>query len=1093
MIKINLREVLLSDLNIFKSIYCINSAIFEKRLLSKEDQQTLNKVKDKYNIEEINTLIKEVRHVIIRLIDSNKLFDVQVYFKLKKYDSMKKIIKRPIHTSSLLNQIAMVSMLNVLLYDYYQESEEVKYKNSDLSKLIPSNFFGNIPSEKEEELFKPWSKMYKEYTYKANETFSESFNNNKYAYEVTLDLKEFFPSVNPLIVYHFIMSHVNSLYSDEDYDLISKIVYKLLNFKITNNTNLILDYYGDTTSTISKNATMYSKGIAQGLPQSYFFGNLCMIEISKIFSGVFDGESFYYVDDSYIYTNSLDNKNEEKDFEVKLLVLNKNLDKYCKDVQNKSEVADKYININKSVSKFHKKLKYNIEVHGTNEKSQYCKINDPKNKSTIYLNALTRQASMGSFDLNNIFSDIEDDILSSKFSTLEKSIMNEITKIRSEKYKSSKKGSKAQKELKNAEKKLNRFFKFFKYRTKILSYRKEGDLSQFLIFLKNELDIYSDKISIDLIKNYINLGNEDILYTALYVILDKNNLASTEDGLKIKEKIKKIEKKIYKMEGIQNSYINRILEEHIGNLCHEYDLYSTLKHIVKNKYGNFHNIHMNVRKNYLMKIFNLFESDRKKLVEEVFINSKNNYSYILQIANKSSEIYRNILNAIVSNILEVNINDTMNIIKNNNYSVYCWEFKVLSFLRSTKFNPNIHSKIIYEIIHESDSTSIDISISEVIDIYQIYVKDPLMINQLIDIHSYTTEMWKNGSKFLYFYTLHNQDHAIELIKNIVKFIKSVDFIQISNYDYFLLFNACYLHDISMVKYPDLYTFAITSDKESGYIYYDFKEKIDKYNKYKQPILKRDLIELYIKIDEYFECLVRDSHAKDSGYFIRNNDDLDFIDSSVRDNIANISEGHGYDTLEIYRRKANGKNNHINIKFNQILLRFADLLDISENRISFPLLKSNIKNMSKTSAFHWLSHFYINGYEISNEYILNDKPNSYLKPKMIDEKITFVIKLNTSNYTSIKSKKCKECNLINIERGSLQLDFQNSCSRDKCNFICRWMYVKNKYLYSELKELQDYLNRNTDNFYNTIINIKIITNEENEIDVDYLNRISNYIE
>ena len=50
-----------------------------------------------------------------------------------------------------------------------------------------------------------------------------------------------------------------------------------------------------------------------------------------------------------------------------------------------------------------------------------------------------------------------------------------------------------------------------------------------------------------------------------------------------------------------------------------------------------------------------------------------------------------------------------------------------------------------------------------------------------------------------FYTLHNQEHAVDLIKNIIKIIKIFSYLKITKYDYYLLFIACYLHDISMVR------------------------------------------------------------------------------------------------------------------------------------------------------------------------------------------------------------------------------------------------------------------------------------------------------
>lgn len=40
----------------------------------------------------------------------------------------------------------------------------------------------------------------------------------------------------------------------------------------------------------------------------------------------------------------------------------------------------------------------------------------------------------------------------------------------------------------------------------------------------------------------------------------------------------------------------------------------------------------------------------------------------------------------------------------------------------------------------------------------------------------------------------------------------MSYIRISRYDYYLLFCACYLHDISMVKIPDKQTFLLEEDQ-----------------------------------------------------------------------------------------------------------------------------------------------------------------------------------------------------------------------------------------------------------------------------------------
>ena len=99
-----------------------------------------------------------------------------------------------------------------------------------------------------------------------------------------------------------------------------------------------------------------------------------------------------------------------------------------------------------------------------------------------------------------------------------------------------------------------------------------------------------------------------------------------------------------------------------------------------------------------------------------------------------------------------------------------------------------------------------------IEIFYSFVKEPVRIDNLIVTHKYICDVWKNGSKHLYFYTLHNQEHAIVLIQNIVKLINTIDFLKISSIDYYILFLACYLHDISMVKIPACDSFLLDTDK-----------------------------------------------------------------------------------------------------------------------------------------------------------------------------------------------------------------------------------------------------------------------------------------
>jgi hypothetical protein len=1073
-----LENILYSKLNIYKAIYCLDSGIFEERLLSKEDKQLLWKLKNKFNFNLIDDVIEDVRKKMDSILKNDELFEVEVYFKPKKYKSVNNREYRPIHSSTLINQITMITMLNILLFDYKTDEKQIiNYTTSSLSKLIPNNFYGNIPSEEEHEIFKPWKTMYTKYMYDANETFSKAYKDNEFSYEICLDLKNFFPSIDPYIIYYLIIDKLKIIYIGEDFEFLKKIVYKLLNFKITNFEYPYEYYYGKNIAH-TKDKLLYSKGIAQGLPQSYYFGNLCMVKIHKIFDNIFPGKSFYYVDDSYIYTSSLKENDEEQDFKNRLKEVNAKIDSVTKEIIKSKENV--YINLNNKVHDFQSNLEYNIEVHESGGKSQLSYIKDPINLSTSYLNSLTRQASMGGFDLKHVFSDVEDDILSNKFIALQDAIKKELSEI--EDSINSKKYDKVKKQiLETKQKKLIRYYKFFKYRLKVLSYRTDGDYTEVTKFFTESLGIEKKRVNIEDLKKYIELCKDDIFFISLYLLLDNRLFFSLEKIEKILKKIDKIDIKLFENINQTCSYVKRIIDQSVIERIGTENSYDSINDIVINKFGRYTGIHTGKRKDKLKDLLSNYK-EKDNLVPIVL---EEKYNYLNLLCNKSSDFERKILNALISNIFNVSADDNLNIRKNDRKLIQCCEFRILALIRNNNFTLKYNYNLLKDIIDKFDDTIIETSIIEVIDIFKNYVNDPIYIDNLILIHKYTSDMWRNGSKYLYFYTLHNQEHAVDLIKNSVHILKSVDFLQISKYDYYLVFISCYLHDISMVKYPDLHSFTMDDNEESNLLYYEFIKK--------KNLSKKDIIDLYRRIDNYFEGFVRNTHAGDSADIIRKTNDLNFLENSVRENIAQISEAHGYDSRDVYKVKSTGKNQMLNYKFNKIILRFADLFDISSYRISIPILNNNIKNMSEISAFHWLSHYYIKGYDVVTSYTNNSEEN-FLKPKNITEDINIIIYLKANKQlTSEESFNCKYNCINRIENDEIIIDFEEKqCGDSKCNFICKWMAKKNEYLYNELAELQSYLNRNNENFFYTKIHVTIKMLEELNLDPEHIKMIRKII-
>lgn len=333
---------LLSDENIYLSIYSLNSYVFEYNLLNTEDRILYHRLQDKFDARLINGVITRVREQIIELFDKDKYIEAKVYFKPKKLSENGELEFRPLHSTGLITQIAIVSMLHLFVYEIPEEEEgDPKLRLSNLSRLIPSDFYGNRVSVKPEYLFKPWKQQYQKYNQNSNDALMKYHTSLEYKYEVTLDLENFFPTINPIIIYRYIINHLPAYLNDEERKMMKRVLQKLLFCKLTTtfDEKTAGQYYKvtkgagnyDNVDKIEQNekecwafkekSDKFVRGIPQGLPQSYFLGNIYMISIAEIFRKKFTGVSYFYVDDSVIFTNDV----REDNFKEQLKELNKQI------------------------------------------------------------------------------------------------------------------------------------------------------------------------------------------------------------------------------------------------------------------------------------------------------------------------------------------------------------------------------------------------------------------------------------------------------------------------------------------------------------------------------------------------------------------------------------------------------------------------------------------------------------------------------------------------------------------------------------------------------------------------------------------------
>lgn len=1192
---------LLSDENIYLSIYSLNSYIFEYNLLSTEDRVRYHCLQDKFDGAYIDKTIRKVKKRIIELLTEDKYIEARVYFKPKKLSKDGKVEFRPLHTTDLITQIAIVSMLHLVVYEIPSKDEKnLKLELSNLSRLIPSDFYGNRVSIQPEYLFKPWKQQYQKYNQNSNDALKKYHTSLEYKYEVTLDLKNFFPTINPIIVYYYIIGHLPAHLADKEMSLMKVVLQKLLFCRLSSDfdekeSELKKQYYKVSEpehlesyedENVSKktdndqeqkeekcsdnekqsDSCKFVRGIPQGLPQSYFFGNIYMIPVSEIFRKQFNGACYFYVDDSVLFTNDV----EEKEFEKQLKNINKQM-KAAADKILENHRQDNCKIYPDETEEFYEGNLYGVEVH-LSEKSNYARL-DSLDESEVYLKCISREMSQAGSDFFRMYSDEENRNLEEKFAVLAAQVKTKRDQLSEQEEKQGEEKSKN--DTKKFKERLTRYYRFFEYRRQKLAAMHQPEngsdedykeklktiiYAEFSEEEKKALNQISDKNQRNeeenkkILQKFINSYTADIWDAAVGMY---QAFADDKELKELREYVSRINRLCYGKDVADSSYLkhtykellkttkktsyNEIFGQYISevNITEEYlrvqydDPYKTLKYLAKIRLKYYANKHYEVTEYYSSSFLKKTEDD----ILEILLTENNGLLDKMKIVRANTQkVFRMVLNTFYSYLFNVEISDSPVLAKNSKKALTYGELRILSFLRNPRFIVDEFRKREISLDDRQNKDTVDYSIMKVLEIFSSFVKEPVSIDKLIITHKYTCDVWKNGSKHLYFYTLHNQEHAIILIQNIVKLVHTIDFLKISAIDYYILFLACYLHDISMVKIPAFDSFLIDTDKADKLA----KELLDEFNEefmqensgqaqssseedFDILSVKKYMLNSYKKLDGYFESSVRGKHATDSAGEIRQRAEVRYLDVPLRELVAEISEAHCADERNIYGAKSKASNQLVSIKFDKILLRLADLLDMSSYRVSKPILHHNMEQMSEESAFHWISHLLTQGYKLYTKYEINglDDKNTHsngnsrnnkgglenlkgvLTPKTITEKLILEIPVDISQMSAFECEK--PCQKVRIDRNHISRqeiilicgdkceDENDSNMERRCNFLCQWFCVKNDYLIRELAALKEYLIHNPNNYFKCEIEIRIKCNEKTGIDARQFEVLKNYIQ
>lgn len=434
----------------------------------------------------------------------------------------------------------------------------------------------------------------------------------------------------------------------------------------------------------------------------------------------------------------------------------------------------------------------------------------------------------------------------------------------------------------------------------------------------------------------------------------------------------------------------------------------------------------------------------------------------------------------------------------------------------------------------NERMEIDLGILEALGIFRQKVQDPNKIDRLIQTHRLVKSLWHNGSKFLNAYTLHNQEHAINLIKNVIRLVNDVDFLNLKSNDFFLLFNACYLHDISMVIHPAIASFNDSNDKSEHLISKWLRKMIgldykldhafrrDEFIIQEVHLLRKEmglnLVEIFQDVFDFFEDRVRAPHAHESARLIRNWQEgmLSYLSELEAETIATVSDSHGWDIMDVYEIKSVAKEELVSIKYMMILIRLADLLDLANDRIDYFLLKQNRSQMNQISRYHWISHLITDKYELDVDFDVQE--NAKLTEYPIKENVHLDIFLNSEILYRERVKK-EPCRGIRTTLGPKKqerypdkfaerncLVFQVGMGEEKCNakhcelhgdsrlcpFLCLWMSDKHRWLFSELGKLKHYLNSVNSKLIKSDIDVRFFFDNVHKLDSEFFDDVKNQL-
>lgn len=384
-----------------------------------------------------------------------------------------------------------------------------------------------------------------------------------------------------------------------------------------------------------------------------------------------------------------------------------------------------------------------------------------------------------------------------------------------------------------------------------------------------------------------------------------------------------------------------------------------------------------------------------------------------------------------------------------------WEYRILAYLSFKNFSVKDFLDMLIDLLENHDFYNHDVDsnferIKTIVDEKLGNSRDKDVILQL---HYYLHCVWKNGSKDLPFFTLHNQEHSIELILNYLEMSKRMmGKLSLNKDELLILFEACYLHDIGMLKgltHDEKYNI---EDSRIVSYYSSLIEKHDEMFNQKIEITLNNAYQIEEETSRLYENVVRGEHHLRSSYEIQSDVILPLTDLEKK-YVAIVSANHCRDGKEVYGLVSEGvfRKNNIDLRKISMWLRILDLTDITKYRVTQEVYDRYFDRMGIVPKFHWIKHLSIDSIEFKVTHMVWENPSiTKLTIKVVHNYIPPQENLNRACVYSAKS----DCRLFKKNVTKEWYEKISSKENSLCNLECAFLN-ENKWFDYEVEKINEY--------------------------------------